>query len=140
MGKELPEGSTFKDNIMEAQDWVNVILSAGGTLATAVLGLLMSKFNKLELDNDAVVRAVSDVKILIANEYVKKAELNQQLADISKKLDKLEDLETQMATQYARKEDLKTLGESLGKKLDQIIDKLEKKADKSEISRRRAGG
>ncbi len=117
---------------MEAQDWVNVVLSAGGTIATAALGLLMSKFNKLEADNDSVAKAISDVKILIANDYVKKVELNQQLQDISKKLDKLEDLETQMATQYARKEDLKTLGESLGKKLDQILDKLERKADKSE--------
>jgi DNA polymerase I-like protein with 3'-5' exonuclease and polymerase domains len=124
--------STFKDNKMEAQDWVNVVLSAGGTIATAALGLLMSKFNKLEADNDSVAKAISDVKILIANDYVKKVELNQQLQDISKKLDKLEDLETQMATQYARKEDLKTLGESLGKKLDQILDKLERKADKSE--------
>jgi DNA polymerase I-like protein with 3'-5' exonuclease and polymerase domains len=125
---------------MEAQDWVNVVLSAGGTIATAALGLLMSKFNKLETDNDSVAKAISDVKILIANDYVKKVELNQQLQDISKKLDKLEDLETQMATQYARKEDLKTLGESLGKKLDQILDKLEKKADKAEVSRRRVGG
>jgi DNA polymerase I-like protein with 3'-5' exonuclease and polymerase domains len=124
--------STFKDNKMEAQDWVNVVLSAGGTIATAALGLLMSKFNKLEADNDSVAKAISDVKILIANDYVKKVELNQQLQDISKKLDKLEDLETQMATQYARKEDLKTLGESLGKKLDQILDKLERKADKTD--------
>ncbi len=122
---------------MEAQDWVNVVLSAGGTIATAALGLLMSKFNKLEADNDSVAKAISDVKILIANDYVKKVELNQQLQDISKKLDKLEDLETQMATQYARKEDLKTLGESLGKKLDQILDKLERKADKTDW---RAGG
>jgi DNA polymerase I-like protein with 3'-5' exonuclease and polymerase domains len=129
--------STFKDNKMEAQDWVNVVLSAGGTIATAALGLLMSKFNKLEADNDSVAKAISDVKILIANDYVKKVELNQQLQDISKKLDKLEDLETQMATQYARKEDLKTLGESLGKKLDQILDKLERKADKTDW---RAGG
>jgi len=124
--------STFKDNKMEAQDWVNIVLSAGGTIATAALGLLMSKFNKLEADNDSVAKAISDVKILIANDYVKKVELNQQLQDISRKLDKLEDLETQMATQYARKEDLKTLGESLGKKLDQILDKLERKADKTD--------
>jgi DNA polymerase I-like protein with 3'-5' exonuclease and polymerase domains len=117
---------------MEAQDWVNVVLSAGGTIATAVLGLLMSKFNKLESDIDSTAKAISEVKILIANDYVKKVELNQQLQDISKKLDKLEDLETQMATQYARKEDLRTLGESLGKKLDQILDKLEKKADKTD--------
>jgi len=117
---------------MEAQDWVNIVLSAGGTIATAALGLLMSKFNKLEADNDSVAKAISDVKILIANDYVKKVELNQQLQDISRKLDKLEDLETQMATQYARKEDLKTLGESLGKKLDQILDKLERKADKTD--------
>jgi hypothetical protein len=132
--------STFKDNIMEAQDWVNVVLSAGGTIATAVIGLLMSKFNKLESDNDEVVKSISEVKLLIANDYVKKVELNQQLLDISKKLDKLEDLETQMATQYARKEDLRSLGESLGKKLDQILDKLEKKADKTEVSRRRVSG
>jgi hypothetical protein len=124
--------SLFKDNLMEAQDWVNVALSAGGAIATIALGLLMAKFNKLEADNSATEHTLNEVRLLIANDYVKRDMFDSALQGISKKLDKLEDLETQMATQYARKEDLKSLGESLGKKLDQILDKLERKADKSE--------
>ena len=117
---------------MEAQDWVNVALSVGGGIATAALGLLMAKFSKMEADSKENGKTLNEVRLLIANDYVKKDTFNTELQHISKKLDKLEDLETQMATQYARKEDLRSLGENLGKKLDQILDKLERKADKQD--------
>lgn len=122
---------------MDTQDWVNIVLSIGGTIGTALLGLLMSKLNKLEDENESNKDSMNALKLLIANDYVKQATFQSELQHISKKLDKLEDLELQMSTQYARKEDLKTLGENLGRKLDMILDKLERKADKAEW---RAGG
>ncbi len=130
MGKELPEVSTFKDIKMETQDWVNIFIGVGGTIATTFIGLLTTKFKSLEDDHDVAIQALNDLRILIATDYVKRTDLNVHLSEISRKLDKLEELEVQMSTHYARKEDLRGLGDSLGKKLDLVLEKLERKVDK----------
>jgi hypothetical protein len=114
---------------MDTQDWVNIVLGIVSFIAT----LGVAKLNGIQTSLADSEKEVNALKLLIANDYVKRSDMQLQLAEISKKLDKLEDLELQMADHYAKKQDLKDLGESLGRKLDQVLSKLDNKADRSEL-------
>lgn len=114
---------------METQDWVNILLGVGSFVAA----LGVAKINGLQTLLSQNEKDTQELRLLIANDYVKRSDLQMQLMEILKKLDKLEDLEVQLASNYAKKQDLKDLGESLGRKLDLVLSKINDKADRTEL-------
>ncbi len=73
------------------------------------------------------------LELLIAKEYVKKAEVDVINRELFIKLGKIEKLEMTVATHYVTKEDFKASVDALIMKLDRIDEKLDRKADKQGV-------
>jgi hypothetical protein len=120
----------IKENLMSYQDWFNILVSIVGALSTWWLVTVWQRLKDSELNTSNLKDKYHALELLIAQEYVKKSEVDSINKELFLKLGKIEKLEMTVATHYVTKEDFKSSVEALIAKLDKIDEKLDRKADK----------
>lgn len=115
---------------MSTQEYINILLGIVSFFGGWLLKEIWNDLKDLQKADRETTAKISSMEVSMANDYVKKTELERVFRDILAKLEKLESLEILMVDKYAKKEDVGKLGEAIFKKLDSIENKLDRKADK----------
>ncbi len=115
---------------MSYQDWFNILVSIVGGLSTWWLVTVWQRLKDSDSANSSLKERYHKLELMIAQEYVKKTDVDTINKELFTKLGKIEKLEMTVATHYVTKEDFKSSVEALIAKLDKIDEKLDRKADK----------
>lgn len=115
---------------MSYQDWFNILVSIVGALSMWWLVTVWQRLKDSEKLNSDLKDKHHAHELMIAQDYVKKTDVDSINKELFTKLGKIEKLEMTVATHYVTKEDFKSSVEALIAKLDKIDEKLDRKADK----------
>jgi hypothetical protein len=69
----------------------NLITGVAGFLGAWILAIIWQEINETKVRNDILYQNLSEVKVLVAGDYVRKSELKDYMIELSSKLQRIED-------------------------------------------------
>lgn len=114
-----------------AKEWIDILQMLLAGAMGWLLKLGWDSIKDLQTDHKDHTDRTQHLEILIAGDYVKKADMRIEMQAINDKLDRIEKNERGRTEQFVTKTDYVESQKRFESKLDKIFDKLDGKADKT---------